>query len=785
MALDTAEARGRVTIRPWRVGFVIDTSSPTQVRAAIANLSSVWGGVSMPIFDRNTPVAELEDAGRLFDVDALYADDADGPPAELLTKPGWAWRGRAQWGPFGSDEDGTFRTGLLRICALLGTSASFVLPTWEADDPSDLALAATWGLGDRLRMSYGTVPLEALVTGGVPDGTEVGALGATLTHVNGGRTTGVDGLGGLCILRPDHPEDVAHFWNLRAYGRPVIGIPAEAKASLLRFLLSRPLPSAEWSAADSGAPEKTLHVLGFEYASEGVIDIIREVADRAGLSIRPEGPPPLPQFLFGGLDTTITRSVRADFRPDAHWIDIDLPSIPLVEDSQASPFARGIVAAQVELRSVQGQDPRFTTQIPPYRRHSALVEHLPFVESVDHIRASHEGLVLGLDASVQDVRVPFAYNLDVMRLLFDDESVTVDQSDVGKFQTRAAEKFGGPFSGIFCQPGVRAAITLAAGKAAGVTLAHLREIIEKHRGGWPDSVMESRVTPREYATRAVNDLFHSGLFVPTLKVHCSHCRVESFVSADQLGSTMKCEFCGAQYNLALSHGLSQPEWRYRLAAHLRADQVEALLPALAATSLLQQLHHTGEPAALALGFRVVIDGRTIETDIAAYLPEPEWLAVLGEVKNGNRIDAKDIKNLELLRAKLQAKDIRCLLLFATLKDQFTVEEVAALRGLVERSGWITTSRGERVLGVPMVLTGPDVSHHFWDEDHPWRWEKENHAGIFDTAMVSCQRNLGLRSYTLNRDSTAPEFAFEWDDSVLVSTPQRPTRAGRAPRATRQ
>jgi len=74
MALDTAEARGRVTIRPWRVGFVIDTSSPTQVRAAIANLSSVWGGVSMPIFDRNTPVAELEDAGRVFDVDALYAD---------------------------------------------------------------------------------------------------------------------------------------------------------------------------------------------------------------------------------------------------------------------------------------------------------------------------------------------------------------------------------------------------------------------------------------------------------------------------------------------------------------------------------------------------------------------------------------------------------------------------------------------------------------------------------------------------------------------------------------
>jgi hypothetical protein len=772
MAPDMAEARGRVMMRPWRVGVVIDTASAVEVRAAIANLSSVWGGVSMPILDKKTPVGELEVAGRLFDVDSLYADEAEGPLAVLLSKPGWTWRGRAQFGPFGGDEDEGFQTGLLKIRALLGTSAKFVVPGWDVGDPSDLGLAAIWGLEDRLGMTHSTIPLDAVCRGGAPDGVELGPLGATLTHVRGGRTTGRGGPGGLHVLPSDRPEDIVEFWNARAYGRPVTAVPAHAEADLVRFLMSQRLPISEWSVAGSDAPERALLVQGLERASDSVAEILREVSVREGFSIR-SNIPPLPQFMFEGLDTTITRPFRVDFRPDAHWMDIDLPRVPLVEDSEDNHFGRGIVAAQVELRTVQGQDPRFTTQIPPFRRHAALFQHLPFFDIVDRIRPSFDGLVLGLDASGQDVRVPFAYNVDVLRLLFDDESVKVDQSDVGKFQTRAADKFGGPFSGVFAQPGVRKAISLAAGKAGGVTLPHLREAIEKNRGSWPDAVMESQVTPRAYATRALNGLFQSGLFVPTLKIHCSHCRVETFVAADQLGSTMTCEFCGSQFNLALSHGLSQPEWRYRLAAHLRADQVEALLPALATTSMLSQVSHLGEDsAALALGLQVSVGGQLIEVDIAAYLPDPEWLAVLGEVKNSNRIDMKDVGNLELLRTKLRSKGVRCLLLFATLKEQFTIEEVSALRGVVERSEWVLTARGQRLPDLPLVLTGPDVSHHYWDKGHPWRWERQSHAGLFDTALESCKRNLGLESYSRNPASSVGELTFVWDDSALASTDPR-------------
>ncbi len=63
MGLETAEARGQVVTRPWRMGLLVDTSSPVEVRRAIADLSSVWGGVSMPILDSNSSVRDIELAG--------------------------------------------------------------------------------------------------------------------------------------------------------------------------------------------------------------------------------------------------------------------------------------------------------------------------------------------------------------------------------------------------------------------------------------------------------------------------------------------------------------------------------------------------------------------------------------------------------------------------------------------------------------------------------------------------------------------------------------------------
>ena len=212
---------------------------------------------------------------------------------------------------------------------------------------------------------------------------------------------------------------------------------------------------------------------------------------------------------------------------------------------------------------------------------------------------------------------------------------------------------------------------------------------------------------------------------------------------------MTCQFCRGEYPLALSHALKRPEWRYRIAQPIRHDQIQALLPALAAASTLAQFRHVQEAdPPLVLGLQIKTEDRTVEVDLAAYFGEPEWVAVLGEVKYHNRVDVHDVANLEYLRDRLMAAGVRTVLMFATLKESFGDDEILALRGPSERSPIIRSSRGQALPNMPLVLTNMDLSRHPWDEEQPWRWEDPTHSGVLGTAIASCRRNLGLDGYDL-------------------------------------
>lgn len=771
MVRDLGEMRGRVMVRPWRVAVLADTTSAESVREAIAALSGVWGGKYMPILDVGTPPSELEQLGSQYDVDSLYAEEADGTLGDLLRAPGWAWGFRGPWGPF--REEHGLRKGLLPTRSFLGISTNFVQPTWPRDDPADLLLAATWGVPDELGLSLSpsvsdrgprTASYTDMRTNPASGEAVIGALAASSLHVRPSPRDYLNQQSGLYVIRQDHPADVVHFWNMRTYGVDVVGVPAEASEELLTLLLPAALSGIQARTFEDTEPsDLVLPVWGLQNASQGAAREIRAAVGRHGLQSRAVPPASFPPYLFQGLETSFRRSIRTDFRPGAHWVDTPLPPLSLEEEPRA--FTRGVVAAEIQLHDVVGQDPRLTASIPPYRRHTSIIPYDHGGDPVDHVRSTGSGVVLGVDATRDQVRVPFVYNQDVFRLLFDDESVRTSQSDIGRFQSRAAEKFGGVFSGALNQPGTRAVLTLAAGRNTGVPMQHLRRRAEETAGRWPDPVYGPRLGPKDYAHRQVNQMLHSGVFVPTLRVHCSHCRVESWAAADELAATMRCEFCGETFHLALSHSLAYPEWRYRLAAHLRADQVQALLPALAAMSLLGQLRHVEEPPLPhVLGLEVSLDGnRTIEVDVAAYLPDPEWTVVLGEVKASNRIDDKDVSNLEFLRNELSQKGVRCVLLFATLKEKLAPEEVNSLRGLVERAHPVQSLYGDALLpNAPLVLTQPDLSQPPRSTDHPWRWRHDAGSGTFGTALASCERNLGLRNYRVRDQDDEPGLECDWD-----------------------
>jgi len=764
MLQELGEVRGRIAIRPWRVGQVVDVEAPDEVHRAIANLSSIWGGSSMPILDSRLPRKDLERLGEQHHLDSIYSDDPTGEVADLVQSPGWRWRGRGPWGPF--ETDAGIRKGLLPAEAFLDPTTELVQASWSNDDPSALALSAIWGTADRFHpwpapdAHDGTQQLIAhldllvarRVSGQLRGPLEAGDLHLNHLRRHDGRPDGT----WIYVIRAGEPRDAVDYWNLRAGGEAVVGLPANDAYTYAQQPVRRLFKQLTDKSVGSSPVVRTCGLLD---AGDEAETFIRGAAQDAGVELHDLGRSSARPHSIGSPPTTFERTIRSDFRPSAPTVDLPVPTVPLRMVSRY--HSAGVVAVVVEFDRVAGLDPRFTAVVPPYRRHSALLARRSARDDIDHVRTSTSGYVFGVDATAEHLAVPFVFNVDAIAALFGDD-VKIGQSEVGRFQTRAAEKLGGPFGGVANEPGMRSVLESAASRATGMPLPQLRRIVEDDRGEWPDELFARDISPADYARRQVDRLLSSGIFVPSLRVHCSHCRVESRVSADSLAASMTCEFCGEDFNLALSHSLTTPEWRYRLAAHLRPDQIQALLPALATSSLLGHLSHLTEVTPpLMFGVEVTLARTTVEVDVAAFLPDPDWALVLGEVKTANRVDSKDLAGLANLRDRLRSQGVRCLLAFTTLKDVWSPEEVVLLRGLVERSQVVTTGRGGALPNMPLVLTGPDVSHPWGSDDHPWRWDRKDYQGIFGTAITSCERNLGLQTFELGSTDPAREIECTW------------------------
>ena len=292
-----------------------------------------------------------------------------------------------------------------------------------------------------------------------------------------------------------------------------------------------------------------------------------------------------------------------------------------------------------------------------------------------------------------------------------------------------------------------------------------RRVARRHLRSAPDS--------KEYARDLIDSLLFSGLFVPMLDVHCSSCRVESQVSARDLDATIRCDFCGEEFRLALSLSISSSKGNGATASRgTSAPEGQGATASPRNSVTFRPVPLRRRPDVVT---RVRREGRTrgprtYRGRHFTYLGKPNFLTVLGEVKTSNRVDKKDVRNLEDLQMRLSAKKVRSLLLFATLKDEFGPAEVKVLRELVERSTTAMTAHGALVPRFPLVLTGKDLSLPWSHDEHPWRWDEDrsHQEGLFGTAIQSCRRNLGLLTSSEANQANRPATC-----SGTTARPNRP------------
>lgn len=743
---DMAKAKATAHVRPWKIGLVIDASDKSAVKGAIADLSSVWGGVFMPILDSNLGADEIITRASDHGVDALYSEIEDKSTQALIRKPGWTWNGRGPAGPFGEDSK-YLTSGLLSVQDIQSGGKNLYHPEWPDGTPNDLVYSAVFGLRHRLDAHFANsaagperVGLKALQSGRRYTPNDVLCLLQA-----GEEGIWIDPAAGLShrleifVLERDDPGGVVRFWNRRAMGFPAIAIPVDADSTYVEFLelyLARHI-----EVPDDQSSKLTIGVHGAGHANEATVGHIKALARRLESDIEELAPEGHKLPIIG---TEYERSSRLTFRPDELRVDVDLPSLPIKKSGQ---YFGGVVAAEVSFHGIRNLDPRLTLTPPPVRSISPLAEAGYFREDYKHARISEDGWVLGVDALDEAVAVPNVFVLDVIKTLLGDKDARVKQSDIGKFQSRAAEKLGGPFSGFLNQPGIRAALEDAAQSATALPLKRIHGRIKENRGDWPFTLGHRRESEKQYADRATKDLMATGIFVPVQSIHCTYCRVDTRLPAEALSNQITCEFCGQSYNLALSHALKNPKWSYRLAGHLQEDQVRSLLPVLAATSLLRQFRHVeGSSMMHVLGLEVQSEDLHVETDFAIYLQSNDYTLIIGEAKNRGDIDENDLRNLRNLQKRFWDRGVRTVVSLVTLKDQLSDREQQTIRSWVEETWVGTSNRGSHLPVLPLILTKDDLSHHPDSEDHPWRWETERYEGIMGKAIASCERNLGLVEY---------------------------------------
>lgn len=712
----TTHITGTATLRPVILGVAVDLGVADDAMKVFRALATAWGGCHCLVFPGSLSAEDLEARFHAYELDSLWTWSEDHPLRELLRVRKLLWRGSGDWGPFGA---GRYTNGLIPWQALQGT---------PQDVHGDHDPFLDWLLSDASASPFHEARLEE-----VPSA----SLTRSWNHAPSM----------ILFLDRREPLHRVRAWNLRALSTSVVFVDDEngiREVDWERLLIWCLRPRGE----DAG---ESRHVQVWDLRSEPEDSLHVRLADaarRAGTDLVRHSESHPPTLFRGVLRTDLNVHFNATIPYGAMQATVSLPNVPLVGRDSALGDHRTI-AAEVSISTLSGQDPRLVARLPDNARFSDLLDYV--TDSVVRVRRSTEGgFVAGVSAATSSITVHLHRKSEVFRRFFDvdGDGLVIGQSDVGLFQTHAAEMLGGAASGALTQPGLAAALMLLASRPGGVPLPRLREEILKNRGAWPSKL--SQRTPGEYAEAVLRSFVGSGMVVALLKAKCTYCRATMQLDPDALSKTMLCDFCGQEIRLATVIGWGSPKWVFRLAGHLSQAQVQAMIPALA--TLGQPAHVVTVQGGIdcnELGLTLSVGSKTVEADIVAYLSNPTPVTAIGEVKSNNRIDINDVANLEWLQDKLSENGFDSLIAIATAKKSFGPEEVATLREHCERRAVIMDGWHAATPRLPLLLTGRDLFLPWSDNESISRWGRDSPTlAVHGTALESCKRNLGLDSWAL-------------------------------------
>lgn len=744
-----ASISGHVTLRPVRLGLIIEPTLPELLRAVIV-ASGHWGGVTWPIVPAAHDADECCRLGEAFDVDALVAITETEAAREASKREGFSWAG-GDISPF--TQDPVFRDiRPLEVRSLLppGRDGSALMRvTWDITHPLAALCTCTFGeLGDpplpeeRAEVARRASQFDLGSSDPFPMRlTPPWLIWYTARDLRlGDRWSGA----GFVVVDPDSAEDLAWYWNVRAVGNAVWPWPrrnaefvASAADDWVKHLVEQSAVGRDegiqlvvWSR-DREIPADLREIIERHQATTVVagIDHIRLVAE--------DRPPP--------AETQHSRRFDLELDDDASSARIAMPSLPFVE---GLPWWNrvGYVVADVHVSTEFNMRAGYRVTAPPVRwlSRSLVVVPIP-IEPI--VRPIADGVAKAVEASSDYVTVWFVSSEALLTQVFDRASLAPCKGSGRRLMARLIEMLGG-LPGINAnQPAVREVLEAARRSPYGKPVAALVEEVRRHAGGWENNFM---MRGEDYPTRVLTSLAHTGMLTPVLRFDCLACGSANALPGDLIRESLRCQLCREERPLATYVAARQKlRWHLAVPQHLPLEQLRETYPVMASISVIQGPHHMLEVPHLVLSTQLVVDGTPCEIDFAAFfdihgIPS----VVVSETKaTAGQIEADDVAHLKAVQKAIRATGIDCYILIAKLAQSLTDDEKRHLRSLCEGPVWpVRWPAGmARVPVCPIVFLHRDLSVYSFHEDHPWRQVKHP-ATIAGLAEASCQRHLGLTGW---------------------------------------
>ena len=481
-------------------------------------------------------------------------------------------------------------------------------------------------------------------------------------------------------------DDLAIFWNLRATGTSLMFYDPCHKARFepsltkwLKVLRSRPKGRFESDNSTAiwhreGVPEPNISIFG-----QGLRLCTARDGIWNGLNIK------APYMYFSEGSALAVIGEESDSSPK---VSFQLPPKPFYEDARL--YDQHMVVSVDPGIGLFGNE-QATLQTPYVPELNEYYGRNYYFEW-DKARAEPDGLGIISHANRADLSLSALNVVELVKQLFLNAGIDATLSTPGQIATRLIQQMGG-LQGcrVFKIGGVRSLIEQCKPDRSFTRSGALQTIRADSVTGiesfdqYKDLFIEQRPHGDELkADAALAYLLKRGIFRAGLVFDCPTCTLDFWMSIDDVGSEVPCEYCGHTFNVTPL--LKDRDWRFRRSGLFgRDNNQEGAIPVLLT---LQQLHTTFHSNEILLTTAMKLksnNARAIncETDFVAVVQRPidgKIDIVIGECKTRKEITDDDVNNLQAVADAFPSERFNVFVIFSKLST-FSPDELERVRRL--------------------------------------------------------------------------------------------------------